>query len=107
MDASTILRGARRSAGLSLRELAERAGTSHTTLTAYEQGRKIPRVDTLARICEAAGHPLVVDSCRRAEGLDVVAQGRALLDVLHLADTFPFERSGPWDAPVFPAGQPS
>ena len=36
------LRRARLSAGLSLREVAQRAGTSHATLSAYERGLKSP-----------------------------------------------------------------
>ena len=101
MDAATIIGEARASAGLSLRELALRAGTSHATLAAYEHGRKIPRVDTLVRVCAAAGQPLVPATSPRAEGLDVVDRGLALLDVLRLADAYPFARTGPLDAPVF------
>ena len=55
MDASLLIREARRRAGLTLRQLAERAGTSDATLSAYETGRVLPRVDTLARILGAAG----------------------------------------------------
>ena len=54
MDAARTLRRARRDAGLSLRALAGRAGTSHATLAAYEAGRAVPRVDTLDRILRAA-----------------------------------------------------
>ncbi len=36
------LERARLDAGLSLRELARRAGTSHVTLSAYEHGTKSP-----------------------------------------------------------------
>lgn len=49
-EAAGTLRRTRLAAGLSLRALAERAGTSHATLAAYESGRTIPRVDTLDRI---------------------------------------------------------
>lgn len=42
-------------AGLTVRELARLAGTSHSTIVAYEQGRKIPRADTRDRLIEAAG----------------------------------------------------
>lgn len=55
MDASRLIRSVRRRAGLTLRELAERAGTSDATLSAYETGRVMPRLDTLTRIVEAAG----------------------------------------------------
>lgn len=46
---------ARADAGLSLAELAKRAGTSAATLHAYEHGRVQPRIDTLQRVLRAAG----------------------------------------------------
>jgi transcriptional regulator with XRE-family HTH domain len=49
-DMAELLATARHSAGLSQEELARRAGTSRTTLSAYEHGRKSPTVDTLARL---------------------------------------------------------
>ncbi|MBW3664477.1 MAG: helix-turn-helix transcriptional regulator [Actinobacteria bacterium] len=55
MDAAFLLRTVRTRAGLTLRQLAERAGTSDSTLSAYESGRVTPRVDTLTRIVAAAG----------------------------------------------------
>lgn len=58
MDAPRLLRIVRQRAGLTLRELAERAGTSDATLSAYETGRVTPRVDTLTRIVAAAGFRL-------------------------------------------------
>lgn len=100
MDAATTIRAARASAGLSLRTLAERAGTSHTALVAYEQGRKTPRIDTLERICRAAGYALDVDLLRRP-GRGSAERGEVLADLLRLADAFPFTRSGPLTFPVF------
>lgn len=46
---------ARDKAGLSQRELAERAGTSQPAIAAYEAGRKEPAFSTLVRIIRAAG----------------------------------------------------
>ena len=48
MDAATTITWVRREAGLTLRALAARAGTSHATIAAYEAGRKVPNADTLA-----------------------------------------------------------
>ena len=45
----------RRDAGLTLRELGARAGTSHSTLSAYESGRVDPSTATFDRIVRAAG----------------------------------------------------
>lgn len=58
MDAATIIREARSRAGLGLRELARRAGTSHATLARYESGDVDPRVGTLIRIVAACGYEL-------------------------------------------------
>jgi transcriptional regulator with XRE-family HTH domain len=58
MDAATILEQARRTAGLSQAGLAEAAGTSRPTLSAYEHGRKSPTLQTAARILDAAGFDL-------------------------------------------------
>ena len=52
---SHLLEQARRFAGLSQEELAARAGTSRTTLSAYERGRKSPNLATASRIVECAG----------------------------------------------------
>jgi transcriptional regulator with XRE-family HTH domain len=89
MSAATTLRAARRRAGLSLRALAERAGTSHATLAAYESGAKIPRVDTLMRILGAAGFAVDLELTARPEGDDRAARGRELVEVLELAARFP------------------
>lgn len=55
---SALLSEAREAAGLSKTDLAERAGTSRSTLSAYEHGRVSPTLDTAERILAAAGHRL-------------------------------------------------
>ena len=52
------MRGA---ADLTQEELAEAAGTSQPTVAAYEAGRAEPRLSTLERLAEAAGHDLIVE----------------------------------------------
>ncbi len=89
MDAARLIADARRMAGLTLRALAERAGTSHPTLVAYEQGRKVPNVATLDRILRAAGYAADVTLSRRVDDGDRTARGRELIDVLELAAMFP------------------
>jgi transcriptional regulator with XRE-family HTH domain len=100
MDAAITIRTARRRSGLSLRALAERAETSHATLSAYETGAKVPRVDTLDRIVRAAGFACDVDLARRA-GADRVARGDELVAVLELAAQFPVRHASHLTAPVF------
>lgn len=53
---AAFLAAARQASGLSQQELAHRAGTSRTTLSAYEHGAKSPTVDTFERLLAAAGH---------------------------------------------------
>lgn len=55
---SALLSAAREAAGLSKTDLAERARTSRTTISAYEHGRVSPTLDTAERILAAAGHRL-------------------------------------------------
>ncbi|MGE0879635.1 MAG: helix-turn-helix domain-containing protein [Acidimicrobiia bacterium] len=50
-----LIRMARRKAGLSQVELADRAGTSQAAVSAYESGKRSPSVDTLCRLLAAAG----------------------------------------------------
>lgn len=53
-DAATLIREARQQAGLSQRELARRAGTSQSAVSAYESGRKEPGFATVTRLLAAA-----------------------------------------------------
>lgn len=64
MEPGKLLGRVRGDAGLTQEELASRAGTSRTTLSAYEHGRKSPTVATFARLlseagCELAAQPHV------------------------------------------------
>jgi transcriptional regulator with XRE-family HTH domain len=80
-----------------------RAGTSHATLLAYEHGRIHPRVDTAARIIEAAGRSMEIHLIPRLDVGDArAAKGRELADVLLLAAEFPAHpRADRLDAPIF------
>ena len=86
VDAARLLRSARLQAGLTLRQLAAAAHTSHSTLAAYETGAKCPTVETLNRIVEAAGFRLEGRLSDPAEPFDREARGRELVDVLELAE---------------------
>jgi transcriptional regulator with XRE-family HTH domain len=91
MDAARTLRRARLAAGLSLRDLAERAGTSHATIAAYESRRATPRVDTLDRILRAAGYATDIDVELRPDATEAQrrAKGDELVQALELAAMFP------------------
>ena len=56
--AAVLIREARDAAGLTLAELAERAGTSKPTLSKYENGLVDPRAETLDRVLRACGRSL-------------------------------------------------
>lgn len=57
---ATVIEDARQRAGLTKDELAQRAGTSRPTLSAYVHGRKSPRLDTAERIVREAGFELTL-----------------------------------------------
>lgn len=52
--AAALIRAAREDVGMSQASLATAAGMQQPTISAYESGRKQPRVDTLRRILSAA-----------------------------------------------------
>jgi transcriptional regulator with XRE-family HTH domain len=93
MDIAATLREARRRSGLTQSALAQRAGTSQATLSAYERGRKEPSLGTLDRILKAAGARLVVEPAAtpviRPARAQLERAGRALVDVLLLAEALP------------------
>lgn len=55
-----IIREARRQAGLTQQELADRSGTSQPAIARYERARSMPSVDTLQRIAVACGRQLTL-----------------------------------------------
>jgi len=69
MEVGSMLRAARRRAGMSQRQLAAAAGVPQATVGRIEAGTVSPRVDTLGRLLQATGHELFVDR-RLGEGID-------------------------------------
>jgi transcriptional regulator with XRE-family HTH domain len=95
------LRLARARAGLSLRELARRAGTSHATLVAYEQARKSPSVPTFLRVLDACGFATDFQLSLRIRERDGLDRGRELQEVLDLAAQFPARHARTMRYPKF------
>ena len=91
----------RERAGLTLRALAARAGTSHSTVAAYESGRKVPSVDTFVRLARAAGFELDVALRPALGGPDPSARGDELREALELAAMFPARHSTTLEFPPF------
>jgi predicted nucleotidyltransferase/DNA-binding XRE family transcriptional regulator len=69
-DAGSVLRRARKAAGLTQAELARRAGVTQSVVSAYEAGRREPALSTLARLIDATGATLQL----RVEPHPVVAR---------------------------------
>lgn len=93
MDVPATLREARRRSGLTQAALAARTGTSQATVSAYENGRKLPSVETLGRLLAASGSRLTVEHRSPSRLEPSAAQharsGRTLIDVLTLAEALP------------------
>ena len=99
--ASNLLRSAWHESGLSLRQLARQANTSHATLNAYITGSKSPSTATLERVIAACGYALDVSLRPRVRFSNGVPRGEELADVLALAEQFPVRYSKELDAPIF------
>ncbi len=84
-----LLKYARRKSGLSARELARRVGSSHSTILAYESGKKVPVTTTLMRLIHACGFSLDFELAPRIRGDNEYPRGAELEEVLGLAAMFP------------------
>ena len=102
MQPSTLIHLARRRSRLTLRALAARAGTSHSTLSAYETGATAPTAATLDRIVAAAGFAIEPTLVRRIDGDELGDRGDELSAVLDLASEFPARHHPHLRMPRFP-----
>ncbi|MFZ4585927.1 MAG: helix-turn-helix domain-containing protein [Acidimicrobiia bacterium] len=91
MIAAELLRTVRQEAGLSTRALAERAGTSASTVSRIEAGAMDPTVGMLSRLCLAANAELAL-------GVQPVADPWPTLAQLHDA----WRRTSSGDEPDWP-----
>jgi transcriptional regulator with XRE-family HTH domain len=101
MDAAHLIRTARERSKLSLRALAARAGTSHATLSAYENGRVDPTTMVLSRVIAAAGQSLETTLLGVPSDIDGLSRGDELMAVLELAEQFPARHASRIQFPVF------
>ena len=101
MDAAGLTRTARHRGGMSQRALGRAAGTSHSTIAAYEAGRREPSFEAVIRILRAAGYELQLELRPVVGGVDRASRGRELVDALELAAQFPARHDRFLDAPVF------
>jgi transcriptional regulator with XRE-family HTH domain len=98
-----LLRTSRLRAGLTLRAAAAKAGTSHSTLAAYEAGRKSPTLPTLLRIFGAYDLAADIELSPFIRERDGVPRAKELEEVLALAEAFPARSSGRLAFPKFGA----
>jgi len=92
---------ARRQSKLSLRALATRAGTSHATLSAYENGRVDPTTKVLSRIIGATGYSLEATLLGIPSDIEGMSRGKELIAVLELAEQFPARHASELEFPLF------
>jgi transcriptional regulator with XRE-family HTH domain len=100
VDAAVLLLEARRRSGLSRRQLAERGGTSASTLSAYESGVSVPSVVTLSRLLRAAGFE-VEANLRPLPSADERELTEKIEALFSFVDALPRRRRGPLRYPQF------
>ncbi|MFT7244799.1 MAG: transcriptional regulator with XRE-family HTH domain [Candidatus Azotimanducaceae bacterium] len=88
-----LLKYVRGKAGLSARELARSVGSSHSTILAYEAGKKVPVTTTLMRLVHACGYSIDFALSPRLRGDEDNPKGAELQAVLDLAAEFPARHS--------------
>lgn len=92
MDVGRQITEARERAGLTQAQLAERAGTAQSAISAYEAGRKQPSALTFVRLLAAAGTRLEAvpaEPVRTASLAERERRGRILEQVIELAEALP------------------
>src|SRR2546427_11697912 len=89
MDVASLLARARHRSGLTIRQLACRAGTSHSAVAAYESGAKAPNTSTLDRLVRACGFEIESRLRPLSPFEDRARRGRDPAAGPHLARRFP------------------
>jgi transcriptional regulator with XRE-family HTH domain len=95
-----LLQEARRRSGLSRRQLAERGGTSASTLAAYESGSSVPSVVTLGRLLRAAGFEAEA-KLRPVRPINARERAEKIEALLSFVDALPRRPRGPLRYPTF------
>lgn len=104
IDYGRRLRGLRERAGLTQAELARRAGLTTSVLSAYENGRREPRVDVFFRLVELAGFDISYDERPEADPAwfvvpDVEEKAGILEHVCGMASALPQRDRGALEFP--------
>ncbi len=101
MKSGDLIRLARVLRGLTLIELASRAGTSAPTLSRYERGQIDPSGAVVDRILGAAGFKALVTLRPLITGPRGTARSDEVEAVLELAEQFPARHESSLEAPIF------
>lgn len=106
VDYAQRLRGLRERAGLTQAELASRAGLTTSVLSAYENGRREPRVDVFFRLVELAGFEVSYDARPEADPAwfvvpDAEEKASVLERVCAIAMVMPHRQRGALEFPPF------
>jgi transcriptional regulator with XRE-family HTH domain len=94
----SVLRQARRAAGMTQSEVAARSATSKNAVSMYETGAREPGAATFLRLLQATGSHLCVERFSDEQ----LRRGRVLSDLLAFASELP--RRWPGDELHFPSG---
>lgn len=100
-SAAGLVKDVLRRSGLSQSELARRAGLPRSVLSFYVHGRRRPGAETLQRIAAAGGFDLQLTP--RKPPVDAKEAAWKLVQVLELAEVFPFRPRGKLEYPGLPA----
>ena len=87
----SVIRQARKRAGLTRSDLSKRAGMSGSAITRYESGHARPMLETAKRLVEACGFGLrveVVDASPQRQAVVDAALARSVEDRLRTNDSF-------------------
>jgi transcriptional regulator with XRE-family HTH domain len=95
-----VVRIVRERNGATLRAFGAAAATSHSTLSNYEHGTKVPSTQTLERIVASGGWS-IEPSLTRVPFASAVERADELAQVLELAGAFPARHRKTLSAPVF------
>jgi len=85
--AADVIVTARRRAGMTQHQLADRALVPQSMVSAYERGRREPTLPTLARLVGATGFRLELELV--PWGVDLARNGCVLREVLSVVDRVP------------------
>ena len=100
MKADQAILSARHRSRLTLRQLGERAATSHATISAYEHRRAQPSVETANRVISAAGFRVESTLVPKVSANDE-ERGAEFVDALELAVAFPARHASKLRYPRF------